>query len=84
MSSNLIIWDSGAVSNPWAENLAYPIQNVNVCLTASILSVFDARVMNRAIRQSGGEATDSANLGTVHYTYDDMENNDGKVTLPYG
>jgi len=46
--------------------------------------MFDVRIMNRAIQESGGEATDSANLGTVHYTYDDMQNNDAKVTLPYG
>ena len=50
----------------------------------SVLSIFEARVMNKAISESGGEATNSANLGTVHYTYDDMKNNDGLVTLPYG
>jgi hypothetical protein len=50
----------------------------------AVLSIFDARIMNRAISESGGEATDIANLGTVHYTYDDMKNNDGLVTLPYG
>ena len=50
----------------------------------AVLSVFDARVMNIAVAESGGEATNSANLGTVHYTYDDMKNNDGLVTLPYG
>ena len=49
-----------------------------------VLPIFDARVMASAINESGGEATDSANLGTVHYTYDDMKNNDGLVTLPYG
>jgi len=51
---------------------------------SAVLSVFDARVMNIAVSESGGEATNSANLGVVHYTYDDMKNNDGMVTLPYG
>ena len=46
--------------------------------------MFDVRVMAAAISESGGEAADSFNLGTVHYTYDDMANNDGRVTLPYG
>jgi len=50
----------------------------------SVMPVFEARVMNQAIKESGGEATDSTNLGTIHYTYDDMKNNDGLVTLPYG
>jgi len=45
---------------------------------------FDVRVMNRAISQSDGQATNPDNLGTVHYTYDDMRKNDGKVTLPFG
>jgi len=85
MSSNLILWDTGAISNPWGGALAYPIQNTIVSSAASSsIPMFDVRIMNRAIQESGGEATDSANLGTVHYTYDDMQNNDAKVTLPYG
>ena len=51
---------------------------------SAVITCFDARVMNRAISQSDGEATNDANLGTVHYTYDDMRRNSGKVTLPYG
>ena len=43
---------------------------------SSIGAFFDVRVMNRAISESGGEAADSENLGTVHYTYDDVKNND--------
>lgn len=45
---------------------------------------WDTRIMNRAISQSDGQATNSSNLGTVHYTYDDVKNNDAKVTLPFG
>lgn len=45
---------------------------------------FDVRIMNRAVAQSNGEATNPDNLGTIHYTYDDMKKNDGKVTLPFG
>lgn len=51
---------------------------------SAVITCFDARVMDRAISESGGLATDSANLGTVHYTYRDMLDNEGKVSLPYG
>lgn len=50
----------------------------------SVMPVFEARVMNQAISENDGQATDPNNLGAVHYSYDDMVNNDGKVTLPYG
>lgn len=45
---------------------------------------WDVRTMDRAISEKDGEATNSANLGTVHYTYDDVKNNDAQVTLPFG
>ena len=45
---------------------------------------FDTRIMSRAISEADGQATNPDNLGTVHYTYDDMKNNDAKVTLPFG
>lgn len=52
--------------------------------SSAVITCFDARVMDRAISESGGLATDSANLGTIHYTYRDMLDNEGKVSLPYG
>lgn len=55
-----------------------------ISIKEATCAFFDARVMNRAISESGGEATDSTNLGSVHYSYDDVNRNDGKVTLPYG
>jgi len=64
-------------SNGWAQP---PVESQE----SSLLPMFDVRVMAAAISESGGEAADSFNLGTVHYTYDDMANNDGRVTLPYG
>lgn len=52
--------------------------------SSAVITCFDARVMDRAISESDGQATNQNNLGTVHYTYDDMNRNEGKVTLPYG
>lgn len=86
MSSNMIIWDESDVHNPYGGYLLYPIQNIitNEEPKGSVMPIFDARVMNKAITESGGEATDDANLGAVHYMYDDAVNNDFKVSLPYG
>lgn len=52
-------------------------------VTAKTVYLFDVRIMNRAISESGGKAVGN-NLGTVSYIYDDMKNNEGKVHLPYG
>jgi len=86
MASNLIIWNNLDVSNPWGGNLMNTVSNIITIndTKSSVLPIFDARVMNQAISESGGEATDDANLGAVHYMYDDAVNNDFKVSLPYG
>lgn len=74
---------SGAIDNQFKRrhmlNSYYPFLG-----NSAIITCFDARVMDRAISESDGEATNQSNLGTVHYTYDDMNRNEGKVTLPYG
>ncbi len=64
-------------SNGWSRQVLHSAET-------SSLPVFEARVMNKAISESGGEATDSTNLGSVSHSYDDAKNNDFKVTLPYG
>lgn len=46
--------------------------------------LFDLRVMNKAISESGGSAVNQGNLGAISYVYDDVKNNGGKVTLPFG
>ena len=51
---------------------------------ANTIHLFDVRVMNIAVTETGGEAVDSANLGAISYVFDDMKNNEGDVTLPYG
>jgi len=74
---------SGGIDNQFERrqllNSYYPFLG-----NSAVITCFDARVMNRAISQSDGQATNDENLGTVHYTYDDMKRNSGKVTLPYG
>jgi len=51
---------------------------------AQTIFLFDVRVFKKAISESGGQAVDSTNLGTISYVFDDMLNNDGKVQLPFG
>jgi len=48
--------------------------------------LFDLRVFNKAIDESGGLGDDPTNLdlGTVSYIFNDMVNNEGKVHLPFG
>ncbi len=46
--------------------------------------IFDLRVMNQAVTESGGQAANTNNLGTISYVFDDMKNIDGKVLLPFG
>lgn len=46
--------------------------------------MFDLRVMDKAVSESGGSAANTNNLGAVSYVFDDLDNNDGNVTLPYG
>lgn len=45
--------------------------------------VFDVRMMDKSIEESGGKAVGN-DYGAISYIFDDMENNSGKVTLPYG
>jgi len=51
--------------------------------TNSTIFVFDIRIMDRAVSESGGIAVGSDN-GSISYFFDDVSNNDGQVLLPYG
>lgn len=84
MSSNLTIWETGLVSNPWGAPLAMPIRNHISIPAISAFYVFDLRVMDEAVSESGGKAADSSDLGAISYMFDDMVNNNGKVHLPLG
>ena len=48
--------------------------------------LYDLRVFNKALDESGGLGDDpnNSNLGTISYIFDDMTDNEGKVTLPFG
>ena len=49
----------------------------------STIFVFDIRIMDRAVSESGGVAIGTDN-GAISYFFDDNLNNDGQVTLPWG
>ena len=49
----------------------------------STIFVFDIRIMDRAVSDSGGVAVGSDN-GAISYFFDDMKSNDGQVTQPWG
>jgi len=49
----------------------------------STIFIFDVRIMDRAVSESGGIAVGSDN-GAISYFFDDVANNDGQVTLPFG
>jgi len=67
--------DRRAIADMWSGATVNPAQS---CF------LFDVRVFKRAISESGGQAVDPTNLGTISYVFDDMLNNDGKVQLPFG
>ena len=46
--------------------------------------IFDVTIFDKAIAESDGVAVDNGNLGTISYVFDDMANNNGQVTLPFG
>lgn len=52
-------------------------------ISKSSAYIFDLRVMNKAVTESGGVGV-GTDLGVISYMYDDMKTNDGKVTLPFG
>jgi len=45
--------------------------------------IFDLRVMDKAVSESGGVGV-GTDLGVISYMYDDMKTNNGKVHLPFG
>lgn len=45
--------------------------------------IFDIRIQTSAVTVSSGEAV-STTTGAVEYRYNDMKDNSGNVTLPYG
>jgi len=49
----------------------------------STIFVFDVRIMDRAVSESGGVAIGTDN-GAISYFHDDVKNNDGQVSLPWG
>ena len=83
MSSNLIIWQGGVTNNPWGSYLATPIRNYVAVSPSQSAYMFDVRVMNKAISESGGQAA-ATDLGAITYVFKDMIDNNGKVTLPFG
>ena len=84
MSSNLTVFHGGGFSNPWNGYLMTPAFNTAMKTIVQGAFIFDLRVMNKAITVEGGKAADSTDLGTVSYSFDDLLNNNGKVTLPFG
>jgi hypothetical protein len=46
--------------------------------------IFDLRVINKAVSESGGKGVGTTDLGAISYIYDDMKKNGGKVHLPFG
>ena len=48
------------------------------------LPIFDVRISSSALQSSDGKAIGDTDLGVVSYVYNDMKNNKGDVTLPYG
>lgn len=82
--NNLIIWEQGVVRDPWMDYLAKPFRNHISAVPTRSCFLFDLRVMNKAISESGGKAADDTDLGAVSYYYDDVKNNNGKITLPFG
>lgn len=83
MSSNLIIWENGVVNNPWGSYMATPFRNHNATPPLKGGYMFDVRVMNKAISESGGQAA-ASDLGAITYVFRDMLDNNGKVHLPFG
>lgn len=82
--ANLIIWDTGGLpSNPYGGG-SLTVSNYNSFSFASSAYIFDLRVMNKAISESGGTATNSDDLGAISYAYNDMLTNNGKTLLPFG
>lgn len=83
--ANLIIWDTGGLpSNPYSTSGASTVSNYNSFSFISSAYIFDLRVMNKAISESGGTATNSDDLGAISYAYNDMLTNNGKTLLPFG
>ncbi len=83
--ANLIIWDTGGLpSNPYSTAGAPTVSNYNSFSFVSSAYIFDLRVMNKAISESGGTATNSDDLGAISYAYNDMLTNNGKTLLPFG
>ena len=74
----------GLVNDPWNTPLLTPSANYLMQPPSQSCFLFDLRVMNKAITESGGKAADSDDLGTISYMYDDMVKNNGKVHLPFG
>jgi len=60
-----------------------PVYNGLLNEAAQSAFIFDLRVMNKAFTESGGKAVGS-DLGAISYVFDDVKNNGGKVTLPFG
>ena len=74
----------GGLANEFDRRLMSNSYGAGIAGQSAIGVFWDVRAMDRAISESGGEATNSNNLGTVHYTYEDVKSNDSKVTLPFG
>lgn len=50
----------------------------------AVLPIFDLRMSSIALQTSNGKAIGDTDLGTISYVYNDMKNNNGDITLPYG
>ncbi len=49
----------------------------------SICLAFDVRILSEAVTTTSG-TSDGTDLGAINYYYKDMDENEGKVVLPYG
>lgn len=84
MSSNVIIWETGPVEESGRTYLASPIRNHVSIIPTKTAFMFDIRVMNKAISESGGKAADSTDLGAITDVFLDITKNNGKSYLPFG
>ena len=84
MSSNLTIWQTGSSPGSYGSVSSAPLVNYSSASFSSAAFIFDLRVMNKAISESGGTATNPDDLGAISYAYNDMLTNNGKTLLPFG
>lgn len=84
MSSNIIVWETGAVEESGRTYIASPIRNHVSIIPSKSCFLFDVRVMNKAISESGGMAADSTDLGAISDVFLDITKNNGKSYLPFG